>query len=99
MPSRFGDEPLGEIDLSKRYDIYVAEMGRRVVVYRGAYFRGMRGLERSGRFDISSEFYEIEQASGEVVFIRRHNVLKFCEPGTRLVEEVVVPPPGEPPGA
>jgi hypothetical protein len=99
MPSRFGDEPLAEIDLSKRYDIYVAEMGRRIVVYRGARFRGMRGLERSGRYDISSEFYEIEQANGDPLFIRRHAVLKFCEPGTRLVEEVVDPSPGKPPAA
>jgi hypothetical protein len=99
MPSRFGDDPLPEIDLSRRYDIYVAEMGRRIIVYRGASFRGMRGLERSGRFDISAEFYEIEQANGEVVFIRRHNVLKFCEPGTKLVEEIVVPPPEEGPVA
>src|SRR4051794_23844870 len=93
MASRFGEDPLPEVDLSRRYDVYVAEFGRRLVVYRGALFRGMRGLERSSRFDISSEFYEIEQANGELLYVRRHNVVKFCEPGTRLVEEVVAPPP------
>jgi len=97
MPSRFGDDPLPEIDLSKRYDIYVTEMGRRIVVYRGARFRGMRGLEPSGRFDMRSEFYEIEQSNGEPLFIRRHSILKFCEPGTRLMEELIDPAPGEPP--
>jgi hypothetical protein len=59
MPSRFGDDLLLEIDMSKRYDIYVPEMGKRIVVYRGARFRGMRGLEPTGRYDMRSEFYEV----------------------------------------
>lgn len=91
MPSRF-DEPLPEpIELDKPYDIYVTEVGARLVVYRKAFLRGVRGLARAGKYDVHAEFFEIEQSNGQVVWVRRHSVLKFCHPGTQLLDEAVLP--------
>ncbi|HEV8377906.1 MAG TPA: hypothetical protein VGP99_03570 [Tepidisphaeraceae bacterium] len=92
MPSRFeGLEP-DEIDLARRYDIYVAETPQRVVVYRGAFIRGLKGFTRRDRFGISlDDFLEIEQANGDCVLVRRYSVIKLCEVGKKLEEEVIPP--------
>ena len=94
MPSRFEQQPDDEIDLSKRYDIYVQESGHRLIVYRGSLFRALKRLAPRSRIDAFCDFYEIEQANGDVVFIRRHSVVKFCEPDTKLIEEEIRPPGG-----
>ena len=61
-----------------------------MVVYRNARFRGAGSLllppaARTG----FSEFVELEQANGQSVFISRHFIFRFCEPGTEPAPEVV----------
>ena len=94
MPGRMETTDSNAVDIGKRYDIYVAETLTRIVVYRGAFFRGVKELEKTNRLDISAEFMEIEQATGETVFLRRHSIIKFCEAGSKLTGELVA---GEPP--
>lgn len=90
MPSRFDPVPVDEIDREKSYDIYVSE-SQRIVVYRSAFFRGVRDLLRRQQHDFASDFMEIGQANGQSVFVRRGSVVKFCEPGVELTEEQVRP--------
>ncbi len=96
MPSRFDEPPADEIDLGRRYDVYVAEQNHRVVVYRGAMVRGVRAFGPGSRTG-TSDFLELEQSNGDTVFVRRFGVVKLCPPGTRLTEEQVTPPEGERP--
>jgi hypothetical protein len=49
MPGRIEVPDANIVDFAKRYDIYVAETQSRVVVYRNAFFRGMRELEERER--------------------------------------------------
>ena len=97
MPSRF-DPPSdpkppesGEalIDINKRYDVYCCERDHRIVVYRNALFRGVRALYRRNQFDTFSEYIELEQSNGQTIFIQRHGIVSFCEPGTELTAEMV----------
>jgi hypothetical protein len=94
MPSRFDpdESPAEQIDVDHRYDIYVAETPQRIVVYRNACFRSVKSLVRRGRYDLTSDFVEIELANGDIVYVRRYHVAKFCAPGTKLAEEVITPP-------
>lgn len=87
--ARFQTENPDAIDIGQRYDIYVAETQSRLVVYRNAFFRGVRGLEKTGRFDIFSDYIEIEQSNGESVFVRRHMLTHFCSAGKPLTREVL----------
>jgi hypothetical protein len=97
MPSRFDPAPDPQpsdpedrkIDTSQRYDIYCWEREARVVVYRNAQFKGTRELYRVGQFDVGCEYIAIEQSNGEMVFIQRHSLLKFCKPGTNLTSEQI----------
>jgi len=61
----------------------------RIVVFRNALFKGVRALYRRSKFDTFSEYVELEQANGQTVFIHRHGIMTFCEPGTELQMEVV----------
>ena len=89
MPGRMEMTDSNAVDIGKRYDIYVAETPTRVVVYRGAFFRGAKFLEKSRTFDFGSEFFEVEQANGEVVMLKKHSIIKFCDPGSKVTPEVV----------
>jgi hypothetical protein len=51
----------------------------------------MKGLAQRGRLDFGSEFIEIQQANDQKLFLRRHSVVKFCEPGTTLTMEQLQP--------
>jgi hypothetical protein len=70
------------IDLSPRYDVYCSERNQEIVVYRNAFFKGVRRLFGEDR-DSLADFFEIEQADGQVVFVAKYSVIKFCEPGVR----------------
>jgi hypothetical protein len=96
MP-RFDAPDPDELDLAKRYDIYVAETPYRMVVYRGAFIRGLKCFAHAGTFSTHHEFIEIEQANGDWVLVRRHSVIKLCDMGGKLQEEEVLPhvPPKE----
>lgn len=82
FPNAASPKPLPElIDTSKRYDVYCAEGEQEVVVYCNALFKGTRILFPESRNDPFSQFVEIEQANGQIIFIARYSVIKFCEPG------------------
>jgi hypothetical protein len=80
------------IDIGQRYDIYATEGAHRVVVYRGAFFRATRELEKTRKYDLGSEYVEIEQSTGDSVFLRKYSILKFCAAGTKMTCELL--PPG-----
>ena len=77
------------IDISRRYDVYCTERADQVVVYRNALFKGKRGLFSGSQYDVLSEFFELEQADGQTIFIARRSVIKFCEHGATPGPEAV----------
>ena len=64
------------------------------MVYRNALFKGTQYLLPKNHYDMLSQFLEIEQADGQTVFIARHSVIKFCQPGVTPSPEIV---PGKTP--
>jgi len=73
--------PLDLIDVTKRYDVYCEERGQEVI-YRNVLFKGVRKLlhkEKYNQYDIFYEFVEIEQPSGQALFIARGSIKKFHE--------------------
>ena len=102
MPSRFEPTDSGEVDPERPYDIYVVENQNRIVVYRRAFFRGVKHLESTGGESYGSrtayyrsfltEYMEIGQANGDSVFVKRYNIIKFCDPETKLIDEQANPP-------
>ena len=89
--SRFGSGPSDAVDIEKPYDICMCWKGRTIVVYRKAFFRGIAKLAAKERSELSADFLEIMQSNGSPVFVRRHGVVKFCEPGATLGGEKVAP--------
>jgi hypothetical protein len=93
MPQRFemphGADDGSGIDTAKRYDIYCSERYQRTVVYRNVLFKAKRGLFKTGDFDVLSEFYEIELPNGQIAFICRSSVFKFCEHGVGPTGEII----------
>jgi hypothetical protein len=69
------------INTSMRYDVYCSERSQGVVVYRNARFMGIKKLYQGRQFDFMSDFIELEQADGKVIFLSRNSVIKFCEHG------------------
>ena len=78
-----------QVDTSKRYDVYCAEMGQRIVVYRNVQFKSIQRLISTQKFGVMSDFYELVQADGQSIFIMMHSVVKFCEHGIEPIIEVV----------
>jgi ATP-dependent Clp protease ATP-binding subunit ClpA len=76
------------IDISKRYDVFCTEENQ-VVVYRNILIRGRRSLLKQRDYEAFSEFLELEQANGQVVFVARRSVIKFCEHGQTPSPEIV----------
>jgi len=66
------------VDTTKRYDVYCTERDQEAV-YRNALFKGRKDLLKVDEHDIPSQFLEIEQADGKIVFVARSSVIKFCE--------------------
>jgi hypothetical protein len=77
------------VDTSKRFDVYCREVGERTIVYRNARFKGVQRLLSTQKFDVMSDFYDLELAGGQSIFISRMSVFKFCEHGVEPVAEVV----------
>lgn len=73
-------EPL---DTRKRYDVYCSERNQDIVVYRNATFKGVRKLFQEVWRTTHAEFFELEQANGQTIFVACYSVIKFCEPGVR----------------
>jgi hypothetical protein len=96
MPGRVEITDSNTVDIGKRYDIYVAQTmsssrDTGVVVYRNAFFRGGKALEKSGRFELWNDDVEIEQPDGTSVFIRKYAIICFCDAGTKLTCEPFTP--------
>jgi hypothetical protein len=96
MPVRAELTESNTVDIGKRYDIYVAHTASardpgNVVVYRGAFFRGGKALEKTARFDLGNDYIEIEQSDGTSVLIRKFSIICFCEAGTKLTCEPFTP--------
>ena len=79
------------VDTSKRYDVYCSEGNQLVVVYRNALFKGRSKLLSTGQFDLGAEFLELEQANGQSIYLSLHSVIRFCEHGTEVVGEIILP--------
>jgi hypothetical protein len=69
-----------EIDAAKPYDVYVSEPQRQVV-YRNVLFKAAPHLLGSDSADGAPGFIELEQSSGQIVYIPRGAIVKFCEHG------------------
>lgn len=83
--------PNDVIDTSQRYDIYCGERNMRMMVYRNALFKGRRKLLAGLPSALGVEFWELEQANGQSVFVPLHSVIKFCPHGTELAGEIIPP--------
>jgi ATP-dependent Clp protease ATP-binding subunit ClpA len=66
------------VDINKRYDVYCRE-GNEEVVYRNARFRSVRTLLKKEEYDFLADYVELEQASGETLFVARFLITRFCE--------------------
>jgi hypothetical protein len=77
-------------DLSKRYDVYCIQYGE-ARVYRNVLIKGVKGLLAVSGYDASSLYLELEQADGKSVFLPKHSVFKFCDPGANASGEKVPP--------
>lgn len=71
------------IDVAKRYDVYCAEPGIGIAIYRNVRFKALKRLLSTEKFDVSGGYYELEQADGTSVFVSRHGLMRFCEHGVR----------------
>jgi hypothetical protein len=87
-PASAGAKP-DSIDTNKRYDVYCHERHQELVVYRNARFKGVKKLFQGRPYDFMSEFMELEQADGRIIFLARSSVIKFCEHGVTPSSELV----------
>jgi hypothetical protein len=89
-PNPSPPEPEPQVDTGKRYDIYCMEPKGEMLVYRNALFKGSATLlpPPGGRMHYPG-YIELEQANGQSLFVPRSSVYRFCEPGTKLVGEVI----------
>ncbi len=93
MPGRVEVTDANVVDIGRRYDIYVAQGVSRdsgTVVFRNAFFRGEKALEKGGH-GVFNDFVEIEQSDGSAVLVRKYALIWFCEAGTKLTCESFTP--------
>jgi len=84
VPLQSSGEP---VDTSKRYDVYCSDGSERTIIYRNARFKGSKHLFQRSQHDTLSTFVELEQADGQIVFVARRCIIRFCEPGVSLSSE------------
>ena len=89
LPSRIApSQPSGEpVDTGKRYDVYCNDGSERTIIYRNARFKGSKHLFQRSQHDTLSTFVELEQADGQIVFVSRRSIIRFCEPGVKPMPE------------
>ena len=87
QPSPFIDP----VDMTKRYDVYCTDKDKAEVVYRNVLFKGRRRLFSTYKFDVMSEFVEVEQANGQIIHLSLQTIGKFCEHGTEINGENLPP--------
>ena len=78
-----------QVDITKRYDVYCSRHNYQTTVYRNALLKGTAGLFAKGKFDVLSQFLELEHANGDRVYISRTGVVGFCEHGKTLGAEIL----------
>jgi len=76
------------VDLSRRYDVYCIQHGE-AVVYRDVLLKAIKGLFASHGADGSSLYIELEQPDGKAIFLPKHSIFKFCDPGATASGERV----------
>ncbi len=87
-PRVISPQPQGEpVDTGKRYDVYCNDGSERTIIYRNARFKGSKHLFQRSQHDTLSTFVELEQADGQIVFIARRTIIRFCEPGVTPAAE------------
>jgi hypothetical protein len=58
--------------------VYCRE-GNEEVVYRNARFRSVRTLLKKEEYDFLADYVELEQESGDTLFVARLVITRFCE--------------------
>jgi hypothetical protein len=76
------------VDLSRRYDVYCIQHGE-AVIYRNVLLKSAKGLFASHGDDESSLYLELEQPDGKAIYLPKHSVFKFCDPGATAGGEPV----------
>jgi hypothetical protein len=73
-------QPQGEaVDLSKRYDVYCTDWSQEVTVYSNVQFKGVKHLFPKSQYDALSGYVELEQGDGQMLFVSRSSIIRFCE--------------------
>lgn len=81
-PSISSPTPAAEaITAAKRYDVYCVEANDRQVVYRNIRFTGIKRISPEQQQSDWEDFYELEQTDGQVVYVAKYFIIKFCEAG------------------
>lgn len=77
-----------QIDIRKQYDVYCAETGQRIVIYRKVQFKSIQRLLTMQNVGVMPDYYELGTVSGKSVFVRAQSLIKFHEHGVEAVAEV-----------
>ncbi len=92
MPTPEEQSPVGSGPFDrrpKRYDVYVSEPNCRLVLYSNVRFIAATLLLTVALEGNAPRFVEIEQPNGQIVYVPRGSIVKFCEHGVVLLHEVV----------
>jgi hypothetical protein len=81
-------EQLKPVDLCKRYDVYCIQHGE-PLVYRNVLFKDVKALLPTKKVDLMAWFVELEQPDGKSVYLPRHAIFKFSDPGANASGEKV----------
>ena len=76
-------------ETGKRYDVYCSEGDQRVVVYRNALFTDTMKVSKTVPHSLRTMFLDLEQENGQTVCVPARSIIKFCEPGTEIVSEIM----------
>lgn len=76
--------------MERRYDVYGVETGAGQVIYRNVRFKGIKRIFPLHQQSDLEEFHELEKADGQVIYVAKFSILKFCAAGA-------TPSPGKPP--
>src|SRR5262249_16662961 len=90
QPEATSQIPITQVDLSKRYDIYCADINHDRV-YEDVRFVGIRTFERTSEFSsgLVDGFLEIEAVNGSRWLIPNFGIGLICEHGTEPVFRVL----------
>jgi hypothetical protein len=81
LPDETSPATADAIAAEKRYDVYCVETGDRQVVYRNIRFKGIKRISPEQQQSDLEDFYELEQADGQIIFVAKFSIIKFCEAG------------------